>query len=106
MAKTTGALYSIGASGTFADLITFNASNNNPTARFKPRHYPAATMPQQTIRSKCTDAASAWKALPTTERAEWSLIAKNAGHLPFAKYLTEWIAQAATTATPPFIPVR
>lgn len=104
MAKVRGPLFSVGASGTVGDLLTFNPGQNATVARSKPRHYPPATTPQETVRQQCRDAAAAWHALDLATRNEWSAVAKASGRLPFAKYLIEWNAQNCTPQQPPFIP--
>ncbi len=106
MAKVSGPLFSIGASGTIADLLTFNPSQQATVVRLRPAHYPPPTTPQQIIRQRMKDAATAWATLTPTERAEWALIAANSGKLPFAKYLIEWNAQSSTLANPPNIPYQ
>jgi hypothetical protein len=106
MAKARGPLFSIGASGTVADLLTFNPGKDSTNVRRTPKKYPPPTTPQQVMRAKMQDAATSWRALSPTDKAEWSTLANNHGRLPFAKYLIEWMAQASTIDTPPFIPME
>lgn len=106
MASVRGPLFSIGASGTVARLLTFNPGKQSTTVRKKPNHAQAPTFPQASTRQKCRNAAAAWHALDPVDREEWSLLAKNGGRLPFAKYLLEWMAQASTPDQPPLIPMK
>lgn len=105
MAKTQGPLFSLGASGTVAKLLTFNQSNDTPVARKKPRASTSATTDQQAARADFANAAQAWRALPQAERDTWKSIAAQTGRPAFAKYFLEWKAQASTPAQPPYLPM-
>lgn len=105
MAKTTGAFFSLGASGTVGKLLTINQGATRQTARKKPGAGGPASAPQAFYRQQCADAAATWRALPQIDRDEWQAIAALSGQNVFAKYLKEWIAQHSTPATPPYIPM-
>lgn len=106
MAKIKGALFSLGASGTVAKVLTFNQSTTRPTARRAPRSSQPATVPQLHFRQQCADAAASWRALPELEKIEWKAVADLTAKNVFAKYLVEWMAQKSSLATPPAIPMR
>lgn len=105
MAKVKNALFSFGASGTVAGLLTINQSSKTQAARRKPSGYAAPTAPQSGTRQKMRDAATAWRALAPLDRADWSALATGRATTPFAKYLLEWMAQHSTPATPPALPM-
>lgn len=106
MATVRGPLFSLGASGTVANLLTFNQSITAPVARRKPTGYKPATLPQQVYRAKCAAAAAYWRAMDPLDKAEWATVAALTSRQVFAKYLLEWIAQNATIDTPPLVPMR
>lgn len=106
MAKTQGGLFSLGASGTVAKLLTFNQSHIRQVARRMPRTTTPPTTPQAYYRKQCTDAAAVWRSLPPLEKVEWKTVAGLSAKNVFAKYLLEWMAQASTPTTPPQIPMR
>lgn len=105
MAKIRGPLFSLGASGTVAALLTYNQSSQAPTARKKPRASTSATPMQLTMRAGFADAAAAWRALDPLTRADWIALAAPSRRPAFAKYYLEWMAQASTAASPPQIPM-
>jgi len=106
MAKVGSPLFSLGASGTVAKLLTFNQSRTAPIARKKPTGYRPPTVAQNHFRSKCSAAAAHWRGLDPLARAEWAALAALTSRQVFAKYLLEWIAQSATPASPPLVPMR
>lgn len=106
MAKVSAPLFSLGASGTVGDVLTFNQSNTAPVCRRKPTGYKPATIPQAVCRQRCSDAAAHWRSLDAPSRAEWVAVAALSGANVFTKYLLEWNAQGSTPAAPPFLPMR
>lgn len=105
MAKVSGAFFSLGASGTLAHTITVNQSSTQQIARKKPQGYAPASPMQAIIRNDMRQAATAWRALDPAERDEWRALAAPRAHTAFGKYYLEWVAQRATPATPPHVPM-
>lgn len=105
MAKVHGALFSFGASGTVAKILTINQSDQAQTARKKPAGGHPPSPSQVDYRSRYADASKAWRALTQSEQAGWRTLA-TARRLPaFAAFTKEWIAQAAAPGLPPQLPV-
>lgn len=106
MAIVKFALYSFGASGTVARIITFNQSLTKQVARRRPRTKRKPTTSQKYIRQRFADAATSWRGQTIASKAEWKVVSQLSGKNTFAKYVKEWYAQSSTLATPPFIPMR
>jgi hypothetical protein len=105
MAKVKNPLFSFGASGTVAKVLTINQSDGSPIARRKPSGYAAASVPQQYMRDSFRDAAASWRGLSPVDKADWRALAAPRSTTAFAKYCLEWIAQGSTLASPPIIPM-
>jgi hypothetical protein len=105
MAKVQGPLFSFGASGTVAKILTINQSLAQPTARKKPTGYRPASPMQAIMREEFRQAAESWRNLSDSDKAEWIALAAPTAHPPFAKYFLEWQAQQSTPAIPPYIPM-
>jgi hypothetical protein len=105
MAKVHSALFSLGASGTVAKILTINQSSRQQTARKKPDSRPAPTLAQSYNRQKYSDAAQHWHTLTATERAQWAALVNGRALSVFAKYALEWVAQGSTPLEPPRIPM-
>jgi transcription elongation factor len=114
MARVKNPLFSLAATGSVGK-ITFNGSKNQTTARSKPSS--ATSTPsaaQVNIRTKCSNAASAWAALSPEERTAWAqkgitkryaANSKKPLYLAngYALFLKEWHLQ---NIVPPSIPLR
>jgi len=106
MAKVKHPLFSLGASGTVAKILTINQSLNAPTARRKPTGSRPPTHSQAVMRAEMQAASISWAALHPIDRGAWAALADPRLITPFAKYFKEWRAQNSTVATPPFIPMK
>jgi len=104
MAKVKNAFFSIGASGTVANLLTINQRAIVQYARKKPSGYKPATTAQAYYRQRCRDAAEAWHAMQPDDRSKWISLAAQHGKNAFAKYLTEWQSQGSEPGYPASIP--
>ena len=105
MAKVKNPLFSLGASGTVAGLLTVNQSLTAPTARRKPSGYRPPTPAQSFMRDEMRACSQAWATLSSQVQAEWAALVNGRAQTPFGKYWLEWRAQGATLATPPYIPM-
>ena len=106
MAKIKGGLFSLGASGTVAHMLTFNQGDVVQVARRSPRSRAPASAKQVFYRSKFSEAVLVWRGFDSTKKDEWKAVAALSGQQVFAKFWREWMAQHSTTAVPPFIPMR
>lgn len=106
MAKTHGPLFSLAASGSIGKVLTFNQGAHVQVARRSPRSTAPPSVPQIDYRNRCRAASAYWRAMPAAEKTEWSDVAALTGRPVFAKYLLEWISQAATPEQPPLLPMR
>lgn len=80
MAKVTGPLMSITASGTFADTIVYASIRGNQYARIWKTPANPNSAAQQVIRGYFTDAVNAWHAETSTVRTAWDNYAKSSGY--------------------------
>lgn len=128
MAKISGPLFSVAASGSVGAL-TFSRqiqpvksdSTQQPKthiARAKPKKSSIPPTPDQlACRAKCRAAAAAWAALTMPQRADWKnlgITTHRAGQGNTALnckngwpvFLQEWIIQHITTPSTPMLPAR
>lgn len=104
MSRVTGPLFSLGAFGTFAKLLTFRAGRRT-TEVIRPRPPNAPTSPRQLAqRDRIRDALATWRSLTNTQRQDWKRAAATWALPTFALYLREWVLQQSTTDRPPLIP--
>lgn len=76
MAKPTGPLLSLGASGTIADTLTFSKWKGRPYIRQRVIPANPQTVEQSKTRNAFTWASDAWKNFPTPNRAPWDRFAQ------------------------------
>lgn len=105
MAKVSGPLFSFGASGSIAKVLTFNQSDRRAVARKTPAASTSASEMQLIMRAQFAEAAKAWRALDPADRAQWIALAAPTARPAFAKYYLEWAAQHSTLVSPPLIPM-
>lgn len=104
MAKTTGPLLSLAATGSVAKIINFRGNGRNPVTTLHRRRPSPITEASAANRLRAAHAASAWHALDAQTQYEWATRAGAAKLPPFAYYLLQWQLQAATLTNPPLIP--
>lgn len=104
MAKVTGPLFSFAASGSIANLLTMEQRAHGTTARRKPISTGNPTAPQVAERTRCKDAAAAWKITTAPIKQEWRTLAQTRQKPVFAVYLQEWNAQHIAALGAPQIP--
>lgn len=106
MAKVRGALFSIGASGSVAGVLTINQSSIQQVARKMPTARSAATQAQEVMRAEMSLAAAAWRALPYNEKTQWAALIAGQAHTAFSRYYKEWSTQRSTPTQPPYLPMK
>ena len=87
MAKVTGPLFSMSASGTIGDAVTYGSWMGIPWARvwFKPQN--PQTAKQVNVRDALIIALAYWKALPEAEQEKWNVIASGTGMSGYNKMM-------------------
>lgn len=106
MAKVHGALFSLGASGSVAGVLTINQSSTTQIARRMPTASSAPSQAQLVMRTEMSLAAAAWRALPYNEKSQWAALIAGQAHTAFSRYFAEWTTQRSTPAHPPFLPMK
>lgn len=104
MAKPTGPLLSLGASGTIADTLTYSRWKGRPYIRQRVIPANPKTVEQSKTRNAFTWASDAWKNFPTLGRAPWdrfaqgqvlsgrnAFIGKNTAALRAVVIIDDWI---------------
>lgn len=76
MAKPTGPLLSLGASGTIAETLTYSRWKGRPYIRQRVIPANPKTVEQQKTRNAFTWASDAWKNFPTLGRSPWDRFAQ------------------------------
>ncbi len=104
MPKVKGPLFSLEASGTYADALTFHQSATGPQVRKKPTPTGPQTLAQQLHRAKVSDMAATWRAQTTATRNAWAAAALLVGKTGRAYWWQQWFIQNATAGSPPAIP--
>lgn len=72
MVKLTGPLYSVSASGTLRNLITFNHQPRATTLRRKPRPKHPRTGPQVAVQAALKFVTQQWATLSDDQKATWA----------------------------------
>lgn len=104
MAKVTGALCSIAASGTVGGVLTFRTATHRCIASLPQRPALPPSAAQASCRLRAAWAASTWHAATTDERAKWLAVAAASQLPPFGLYLKEFCLQRSTLTTLPTVP--
>lgn len=106
MAKVRGALFSIGASGSVAGVLTINQSSTTQIARRMPTASSAPSQAQLVMRTEMSLAAAAWRALPYNQKTQWTALIAGQAHTAFSRYYAEWSTQRSTPTQPPYLPMK
>lgn len=104
MSKVTGPLFSLGAIGTFAKLLSFR-NGRAGTEVVHPQAPQAPASPAQlAARNVARNALAHWRELPPAERQDWSITAASWRLPPFALFLREYTLQRCEGEILPLIP--
>lgn len=104
MARVSGPLFSMSASGTVGKTITYGTWKGRPYVRewFKPENPQAAK--QVNVRTALTLLVAYWKTLSAAGQAEWETAAEGLGMSGFNLYMKhgmdEYISQIGSDTTP------
>ena len=94
MTRVTGPLFSLTASGTLGDVITYSSWKGLPYVRSRVIPANPQTDPQTSIRVTLTAGVSAWRddaSVPATSRSSWDFYASGTGMSGFNRYIKQFI---------------
>lgn len=106
MAKTTNPLLSLSATGTVARTVEYRRIRGVSTAQRHGNPTGQPTAPQAENRAAWAEAATAWRALTPTARAQWSALAATRSRPPFAQFAKEWRDQRIEAPALPVLPIQ
>jgi len=104
MPKIIGPLFSMGASGTVASVLTYRRGANGATAQRKPIPTGPPTAAQREERATVAQAAFAWRHLDATIKTQWRTLGTKRNANPWLIFCNEWKAQRTTPPDLPLIP--
>jgi len=88
MARVTGPLFSLDASGTIASALNFTRNLAGGVARRVPRTRKPATAAQQAQRDRYRTAAALWASLSPEEKATYADAGRRAAITAFSAYMS------------------
>ena len=94
MARVTGALFSLTASGSIGDVITFSNWKGLQYVRSKVTPANPQTDAQVSQRNTLAAGVSAWKddaSVPATSQASWNFYASGTGMSGFNRYIKKFV---------------
>jgi len=94
LTRVTGPLFSLTASGTIADVITYSNWKGLPYVRSRVIPQNPQTAGQTSIRNTMTAGVSAWQdtaSVPATSKASWDYHASGTGMSGFNRYVKKFI---------------
>lgn len=104
MTRVTGPLFSLTASGTLGDVITYSTWKGLPYVRSRVIPANPQTDAQVSIRDTLTAGVSSWRddaSVPETSRTSWEFYASGTGMSGFNRYIKQFI-EANTQHEPPW----
>lgn len=107
MAKVTGPLFSLSASGTLADTITFSMWKGTPYVRLTVIPNNPQTASQQSQRSTMTAGVSTWKhgvSCNATSKNSWGACASGTGMSGFNRFTGKFIDTNSQHVAPWTVP--
>lgn len=104
MAKVTGPLLSLAASGTVSGLVSFRMGRKGAEVTKKPHPRTPPTTQQTIERQRMRDARTAFKALSNADLANWQAWATFKGRPVWMAFFAEWQAQQIEAGQAPLIP--
>jgi hypothetical protein len=104
MPKLIGPLFSLKASGTLAEMLTYQNQGNVQLVRRYVRST-APPSPLQTLhRAEVSAIAAAWRSLSPQDQAAWRAASTPFRLAGWSYYWSEYVAQGVTPPNQPFIP--
>jgi hypothetical protein len=95
MAKATGPLFSVSASGQIKHRLTFSNKRVGNIVRFQHKNKDAQTARQIANRTRYAGACASWKLLDSGTKESWNLLAKGKATTGFNLYLKSLITGSA-----------
>lgn len=106
MVKLRGPMFSLGASGTLADAVTFSIAKGRPYARERVIGSNPKSGAQVGRRVMFTFLSQAWAALSDANKATWQDLADELVSAPFNAYIKQNMADWHNFATPSMVTTR
>ena len=104
MAKVTGPLFSLAASGTYRDELVFK-TNSLGTYVSKPAAPPRIrSLGQQQTSQKVSDLSVTWSALAPATKTIWAVCGATFSLTGYQLWWREWFLQGSSIGTPPVSP--
>jgi hypothetical protein len=104
MAKITGPLFSIAASGRIGPVLCFRTANSRTTAIRAPIPSGGPSPPQIAERARLATCATAWRGLDDDTRSLWDAFALTELRNPWISFSREYILQQCAAPALPLIP--
>lgn len=104
MARTTGPLFSVAASGKFRDILEFRTGGGRTIAARTKQVNPPRSPAQEAQATRFATAISGWSALGASAKNDWKAAATPLGLTGYQFYLSEYCAQHITPPDQPTIP--
>jgi hypothetical protein len=104
MAKTTGPLFSLAASGTFRGAIVFRTRQGATYAGGLPKITAARSAAQLNHSIKVAELNAAWSILPPATQTAWGDCGASFNLRGHQLWWREWIAQGSDPENPPVLP--
>ena len=102
MAKVSGPLLSLGASGTIANTLTFSNWKGQAYVRQRITPYNPQSTNQTSQRTKFTDAVVLWQGKDTSTKGDWNTRARQLGYTMsgFNFFVQQYLAQGEDPTLP------
>lgn len=103
MTRVTGPLFSLTASGTIADVITYSRWKGLAYVRTRVIPHNPQTASQTSIRNTLTAGVSLWHTVacvPTASKTSWDFYAAGTGMSGFNRYMKYFIDENSQRTTP------
>lgn len=104
MAKVKGPLFSLSASGTYNELVTFRQQPRLAQAFQQKPSTQTRTTAQNDHNAAVASMASTWSALSGSTKSSWAACGATFNMSGFNLWWREWFLQGSTPITPPTKP--
>lgn len=104
MPKLVGPLFSLKASGTLAELLTYQNFGNTQLVRRYTRSTAPPTPLQTLHRQEVSAIAAAWRTLTPQQQAAWRAASSPLRLAGWSYYWREYVSQGCTPPDQPYIP--
>lgn len=107
MSRVTGPLFSLTASGTIGDVLTYSKWKGLPYVRVRVIPSNPQTAGQTSIRNTLTAGVSIWRdtsQVPTASKTSWDYYASGTGMSGFNRYMKDFIETNTQQVAPWTVP--